>query len=140
MALTELGLEMASIKAAADLLKHRCVGLDGNYAPADGYAAGVLNADTKTGNMGPVAYKGVTIVTAKGVITAGKKVAVDADAGKVKEASALSVTVPTGSTPVTSDAAQPNLVEAGGILPQLVIGTAWDAAVNDGDLIRVKLD
>lgn len=138
--LTEMGLEMASIKAAADLVKNRCVGLDGNYAPADGYAAGILNADTKTGNIAPVAYKGIAIVTAKGAITAGQKVAVDADAGKVKAASALSIAVPSGGTTVTSDAAQPNLVEAGGVLPQRTIGTAWDTAVNDGDLIRVKLD
>jgi len=37
--------------------------------------------------------------------------------GKVRKASALSVSVPSGSTTVTSDAAQPNLVEAGSAMP-----------------------
>lgn len=37
--------------------------------------------------------------------------------GKLKAAVALSVAVPAGETPVTSNAAQPNLVEAGSVMP-----------------------
>lgn len=37
--------------------------------------------------------------------------------GEVKKAATLSVTVPSGATAVTSDAAQPNLVEAGSLMP-----------------------
>ncbi len=127
-----------SIQATADILKHRFIGFNGNYASADSRALGVSGADTKAGQYIPVVAVGIALVEASGAISAGAAVAVAAN-GKAQAATAFSVSVPSGVTAVTSDAAQPNLIEAGGVLPQAVMGYALDSASADGDIIRILL-
>ena len=50
--------------------------------------------------------------------------------GEVKAASALAVTVPSGATPVTSDAAQPDLTESGSIPPEGMIVAIAEESVD----------
>lgn len=135
---TEVILGTASILAAADLVKHRFIGFDGNLCGANAKARGVSAADTKTGQMCPINIAGEVLVESGGAITAGAALAADAN-GKAVAAAAFSATVPAGATPVTSDAAQPNLAEAGGYLPQALNGYAIDAASGAGEFIRVRL-
>jgi hypothetical protein len=87
--------------------------------------------------MAPVIVQGIAAVEAGGNIAVGDALAIDAT-GKVVAATAFSVAVPAGATPVTSDAAQPNLTEAGGVLPQAIVGYALDAGAS-GDFVRVLL-
>lgn len=135
---TEIILGASSIQAAADLAKHRFIGFDGNLCGADAKARGVSAADTKSGQMCPINIAGEVLVESGGAITQGAAIASDA-LGRAIAATAFSVTVPAGATAVTSDAAQPNLTEAGGYLPQAVNGYAVDAASAAGEFIRVRL-
>ena len=125
-----------SIIAAVDLVKQRFVGFDGNLCAADAKALGVSDADTKLGQQCPVATHGILLVETGGAVNVGDDVASDAT-GRAVAATPFSVTVPAGATPVTSDAAQPDLVEAGGVLPQAINGTALDAAAGPGEIIRI---
>ncbi len=135
---TEVILGTSSIQAAADLVKHRFIGFDGNLCGANAKARGVSAADTKSGQMCPINISGEVLVESGGAITAGAALASDAS-GKAVAATAFSVTVPAGATAVTSTAAQPDLVEAGGYLPQALNGYAVDAASGAGEFIRVRL-
>jgi hypothetical protein len=135
---TEVILGASSIQAAADLVKHRFIGFDGNLCAANAKARGVSAADTKAGQMCPINIAGEVLVETGGAITAGAAIASDAT-GKAVAATAFSVTVPAGATAVTSTAAQPDLTEAGGYLPQAVNGYAVDAAAGAGEFIRVRL-
>lgn len=58
----------------------------------------------------------VTLLLSTDTVVKGDALVAGAD-GKVRKAVALSVSVPAGGTTVTSDAAQPNLVEAGSAMP-----------------------
>lgn len=127
-----------SIAAAADVVKNRFAGLDGNYCGANARALGVFDADTKAGQQAPVMVLGIALVESGAAVTAGANVASDAS-GKAVAAAALSVSVPAGGTAVTSTAAQPTLTVAGGYLPQAVNGVALDAASGAGEFIRVRL-
>ncbi len=135
---TEVILGTSSIQAAADLVKHRFIGFDGNLCGANAKARGVSAADTKIGQMCPINIAGEVLVESGGAITAGAALASDAS-GKAVAATAFSVTVPAGATAVTSAAAQPDLTEAGGYLPQALNGYAVDAATGAGEFIRVRL-
>jgi hypothetical protein len=127
-----------SITAAVDLVKHRFIGFDGNYCGADAKALGVSETDTKAGQQCPVIVYGIALVEAGGAISKGQAVKSDAN-GKAVAATNFSVSVPAGATTVTSDAAQPDLVEAGGVLPEAVNGYALDDAAGAGEIIRVVL-
>lgn len=122
---------------AGDVVKRRFIGTDGDYAAEDGAAIGVSYDDADEGETLSVIAMGIAIVEAGGSITAGNLVAVKTD-GKAKAATAVSVAVPSGATPVTSTGAQPTLTVAGGALPQRVVGVALDDA-SDGNYFRVKL-
>lgn len=135
---TEVILGTSSIQAMADLPRHRFIGFDGYLCAADAKARGVSAVDTKIGQMCPINISGEVLVESGGAITAGAAVASNA-IGQAVAATAFSVTVPAGATTVSSDAAQPDLVEAGGYLPQAVNGYAIDAASGAGELIRVRL-
>jgi hypothetical protein len=135
---TEVPGITVSIPAAADLVKNRFIGVDGNYCAANAKALGVSQTDTKQGQQCPVVTGGVKLVESGGAVAAGEEVVSDAN-GKAVAATAFSVSVPAGGTAVTSDAAQPDLTEAGGVLPQALNGQALDAAAGAGELIRVKL-
>lgn len=116
----------------------------GTVATAGAVTLGVTEYLSKSGGDMAVIAVGVAVVLSGGVITAGQRVASNAS-GKAVAAVAASVTVavPSGATPVTSDAAQPNLTEAIGstsaYLPYYVAGIALDAAGGADEFIRVKL-
>ena len=137
-----LPLGITTITAAADVARHRLVGADGNYCGAGAQPLGCTEEKALNGDALPVIIGGIVIVETGGAITlgAGDMVAVKSDAqGRVVLATALSVSVPVGGTAVTSTGAQPNLTEAGGVLPEIVVGYALDAAAGAGEFVRVKL-
>lgn len=131
-----------SILAVVNIPKHRFVGFDGNLCAANGIALGVSEVETESGQMCPVIVTGIALIESGGAISKGASLVSDST-GKAVAASNLtvSVSVPAGSTPVTSDAAQPNLVESisGGVLPQGVNAYAIDEASGSGEIIRIKL-
>lgn len=126
-----------TIKATAAVTAKRFIGYNGQHCAANAKAVGVSAFDAASGE--PITVYGagnIVPVTAGGAISAGAYVASDAN-GKAVAASPLSVSVPAGATQVTSTAAQPDLVEAGGYLPQAVNGLAMESATADGDTILV---
>ena len=128
-----------SILAAADLARNLFIGFDGNVCGADAKAKGVSEVKTTSGEQCPVVINGIGLVLSGAAITAvGKPLVSDAN-GKAIEATAFSVSVPVDTTPVLSDAAQPNLVEAGSVLPQAINGYALDTASGADKLVRVLL-
>lgn len=136
--LTEQPILITSVKAAVDISKNFFVSFDGNLCSADAKALGVCNADTSANNEMPVTVKGIALVYSGGAITQGSAVSSDAN-GKAVAAANFSVSVPSGTTGVTSNAAQPDLTEAGSVLPQAINGYALDAASGADELIRVML-
>jgi len=99
-----------SILAAANVVKNRFIGFDGNYPAADAKSFGVINDDTDSGYQAPVVIDGIVLVEASAAITLGAKVTTT-NVGKAKAVSAS----------------------------EAVNGYALDAASADGDLIRVQL-
>lgn len=138
MSKTKQPILTTSLKAAATVVRNRFAGFDGNYCGAGERPLGVFADDTPSGEYAPVDVVGITLVISGGAITAGAPVASDAD-GYAVAAAAASVAVPAGSTPVTSDGAQPTLEVSGGYLPEAVAGYALDAATDAGEIIRVRL-
>ena len=110
---TEVILGTSSIEAAADLVKHRFIGFDGNLCGANAKARGVSATDTKSGQMCPINIVGEVLVESGGVITAGAAIASDARGRAVAAES--------------------------GYLPQALNGYAIDAATGAGEFIRVRL-
>jgi predicted RecA/RadA family phage recombinase len=131
-----------SKNATANIAKGDVVSLkDGRKCMAgDDGPFGVAITDIANGEdmKGKVLIKGIVKVVASGSIGQFTYVAPD-DNGKVKAAAALSVSVPIGDTPVTSNAAQPNLVETGSYCPDGLVGTALEAASANGDVITIIL-
>lgn len=135
---TEQVISTSTVALAGTVAQRRFVGFAGDYPSANGKALGVSYDAGVSGDIIPVITHGIVLVEASGAISVGAAVAADSN-GKAKAASAVAISVPAGATPVTSDAAQPNLVEAGGYLPQAINGYALDEASSDGDLIRIRL-
>lgn len=130
--------ERISVKALVTIAAGLFVGLDGGICAAGKKALGVSEvAADQYEQISPI-QSGVVLVTSGAAVTAGDAVVSDA-AGKAVPATAVTVTIPADSTPVTSDAAQPTLVVAGGLLPQAINGYAIDTASEEGETIRVKL-
>ncbi len=98
-----------SVTAAADLVKHRFIGFDGDYCGANEKCYGVSEADTASGQQCPLTAYGEALVETAGAISQGAKVASDAN-GKA-------VAFSTGE----------------------FNGYAVDAASGSGELIRVLL-
>lgn len=116
----------------------------GTVATAGAVTLGVTEYLSKNGGDMAVISLGVAVVKSGGAITAGQRVVSDATGRAVAAvAASVAVTVPSGATAVTSDAAQPNLVETIGAtsayLPYYVAGVALDAAGGANEFIRVKL-
>lgn len=108
------------------------------YAGAGEQAIGVLQFGIEANRMATVITNpSVALVEAGGNVTIGASAVSDAS-GKAVEATELSISVPVGATPVTSDAAQPTLVVAGSALTEKILGIFLDSGA-DGDLVRVKL-
>lgn len=135
---TETPLGAVSIEAAAALVAHIFVGLDGDVCGAGAKALGVTPVEFASGEQASAVISGVVLVLSGDAVTAGDPVKSDA-AGKAVPALDASVTVPSGSTPVTSTGAQPTLVVAGSVLPEVINGYAIDTAATTGLLIRVLL-
>ncbi|MFH2032170.1 MAG: capsid cement protein [Bacteroidota bacterium] len=135
---TEQPLLITSILAAANLTKNLFVGFDGALCSANVKPLGVIAADTLSGEQMPVSVSGITLVFSGAAVALGAPVVSNA-AGKAITATAVSVTIPVAATPVTSDAAQPTLVIAGSVLPQVIAGYAVDSASGADELIRVLL-
>ena len=166
-----------SITAAADLSKHLFAGFDGNICGANAKALGVIDADTKSGQQAPINALGVALVLSGGAIDLGAEVTSDADGKAVAVAdlaAAASVvtldsskatigadklTIDSGATPVTSTAANGDVITpaadaidladgvvaladpvlSGGVLPVAVNGRALKAATGADELIPVLL-
>lgn len=138
---THQPLGNTSILAAAALGKHLFVGADGNVCGANKKALGVTEVDAALGEQASVIFSGIALVLSGGAITVTDElvpVASDA-AGKAVAATALSATVPSGATPVTSTGAQPAMTMAGSATPQKINGWALDSATGANQLIRVLL-
>lgn len=96
-----------SLPALVDLPERRFVGFDGGLCAAGAKAIGVVEADTESGNVAPANVLGIMLVEAGAAVSAGADVQSDA-AGKA----------------IPKDAGLSN-------------GIALDAALADGDLIRI---
>jgi hypothetical protein len=131
-------LGSVSVLAAANISKHLFVGFDGNVCAVNAKAIGVSEVDTTSGEMAGIIFNGVALVKSGAALTAGAAVVSDAS-GRAIAATALTFTIPTGATNVTSSAAQPALTKTGSVLPQAVNGYAMDAASGADEIIRVLL-
>ena len=80
---TEQPILITSITAAADLVKHRFVKYDGNYASLGQRALGVCIADTKHGEQAPVCTHGIVLVETSASFVAGDSAGIDEN-GKIK--------------------------------------------------------
>ncbi len=127
-----------SITAAASIVKNRFIGFNGNICAANAKAIGVSDANSDTGEQLPVVIGGIALIASGSAVSQGNALVSNAS-GKAIPATAFSVSVPSGATPVTSNLAQPDLVEAGSVLPQSVNGYALDAAAGADELIRVLI-
>jgi hypothetical protein len=129
-----------SLQAQANLVKHRFIGFDGNYCVADAKSLGVSQTDTEQLQQCPVIVTGIALIESGEAINAGNPLVAGTDGVALVAASlAVSVAVPAGATPVTSDAAQPDLTETitGSVTPQAINGYALDDASDAGEIIRV---
>lgn len=108
------------------------------HAGVNGLAIGVVVAGVEQAANATVTTCGiVNVLVGDGGVTENTYVTSDAD-GKAIAVAAVSVSVPSDSTPVTSTDAQPTLVVAGGALPVKVLGVAL-ASKSGGELVAVKL-
>lgn len=148
-----------SLTAAADTDPNLFIDFSGAVCGTQGMKPlGVSEVKTLSGEQLGVICQGIAVVLSGGAITKGVAVITN-NAGKAIAASALAcatttttdgtVTVPSGATPVTSDAAQPTLVVdlasdststlSGAVPPDEIVGYALDAASGAGEYIRVLL-
>ncbi|HSA05728.1 MAG TPA: DUF2190 family protein [Candidatus Gastranaerophilales bacterium] len=72
-------LLMETVQAAVNLEKQRFIGFDGNYCTANAKALGVCDVEIESGQYAPVALFGILLMQTAGAITAGSKVASDAN-------------------------------------------------------------
>ena len=72
-------LLMETVKAATDLDKQRFIGFSGNYCTLNEKALGVCDVEIEAGQYAPVALFGILLVQTAGAITAGSKIASDAN-------------------------------------------------------------
>jgi len=70
---------MESVKAAVNIEKQRFIGFDGNYCGENLKALGVSDIETEQGQYTPVVINGILLIKTAGAITAGNKVASDAN-------------------------------------------------------------
>jgi len=85
-----------TIQAAANLVKHRFVSAAGAYATENTRAYGVLQADTDSGEQGPVDSLGELVVETEGAIAVNDEVAVGTD-GKAKSQAVATGTAQAGA-------------------------------------------
>ncbi len=142
-----------SILVSADTKKHRFIGFDGALCVAGAKALGVSQVDAGSGEMMSVDVLGILLVETNEAISVGdpiKSAGSGADAGRAGKAtdvavsSAITSSVDTGATPVTSTAADGEVVTStavntviGGVLPEAINGYALDSASGAGEFIRI---
>lgn len=68
-----------SLKATADVVKHRFAGFGGAYPTAGTKALGVFQADTDNGEMAPVDPLGILLIESGGAISAEAEVEAGTD-------------------------------------------------------------
>ncbi|MEI8390815.1 MAG: capsid cement protein [bacterium] len=68
-----------TLKAAVNIEKQRFIGFDGNYCGANAKAYGVSDVEIEAEQYAPVALFGILLVKTAGAITAGTRVASDAN-------------------------------------------------------------
>jgi hypothetical protein len=135
MELTQHTIQQITIKAAAETVRSRFIGFDGNHCAAGKKAVGVSEFDGYTNKNMPVHTYGVVIVEAgAAILEAGTPVTSDAN-GKAVAASELALA--DGAVGVTADAAAPTLT--GSITPEAINGYAVTTAAAAGEFILVKL-
>lgn len=166
-----------SITAAAALSAHYFVGLDGNVCGSGAKALGVTLADCASGSQASLQIRGVAVVLSGAAISAvgpvksdsaGKAIpavtfaaaapAVTYDSSKLT-IGANKLTIDSGVTPVTSSAANGDIVTAaadamaaasgfvalaapaltGSVLPEVINGYAIDTAGGANEYVRVLL-
>lgn len=103
---------------------------------ADGTTADDFAADDIVKVLGGVGAGLIGVLAVSQTIIAGDLL-VCAVKGRLQKAAALAITVPSGSTAVTSTAAQPNLTEAGTLPPSgsgggIVVARAEEDVTTDG--------
>jgi hypothetical protein len=135
---TQIPLGSASVTAASALTKNLFIGFDGALCGASAKSLGVSDTGAACCEQIPVIISGIALVLSGGSFSRGSAVTSNS-AGKAVAATAFSVTVPSGATQVTSSAAQPNLVEAGSVLPESINGYALDESTGSDQLIRILL-
>jgi hypothetical protein len=128
----ELKIETVADMYAGRIVKKGTTDADMQAGTAGCTPLGVLGWEQTNAKHRPALISTIYLVNALAAVLSGPMIVklllstdtvVKGDAlvaganGKVRKASALSVTVPAGGTTVTSDAAQPNLVEAGSTMP-----------------------
>ena len=96
-----------SVVAIANQTRRRFVGFDGNVCAAGVKALGVVEADTESGGVAPANVQGVILVEAGVAIAVGAEVQFDATGRAITKAAGVAN------------------------------GTAWDAAIAAGDVIRI---
>lgn len=131
-------LGSVSVLAAVNINKHLFVGFDGSICAANAKAVGVSEVNTNAGEMAGIIISGVALIKTGGAVSAGAALVSDSS-GRAAAATALTFTIPSGSTNVTSSSAQPALTKAGSVLPQVINGYAMDAASGADEIIRVLL-
>lgn len=131
----------SSFRAGASLNKYRFVKLSSGkivHCGAGQKAIGLTELDWDNNDMCSIINYGIALVeVGSGGATEGAEAVSDGN-GKAVIATNLTATLPTGSTDVLSNAAQPSATIAGGALPQKVLGTFLDT-VAEGGLTRLLL-
>lgn len=125
-------IDSVKVTATATLTRFLMGQLDGTLASTGEYGFPIL-FDAVSGDTTTLQTMGIGVATAGGSITAGNLLACDS-AGKLVAASALSATVPSSGTTVTSSSAQPAMTMAGGVTPQIIVGIALNDASSDGQV------
>lgn len=106
----QLGI-VTSATALVDVTKNLIANVSGGLCNATDVPLGIINADTDTGEIIPVAVTGIALVYSGAVVTIGDLVKADANSKAI--------------TTATND--------------KLVVGKALDAATGADELIRVIL-
>jgi hypothetical protein len=135
---TQIPIGTTSIEAAEAVVAKRFIGFDGYYCGAGAKAAGASEMEAAIGEQIPVNFAGIVLVESGGTFSIADAIVSDST-GRAVAATTFSALFPSGSTPVLSDAAQPDLNLAGGVLPQAINGHAMEAATASGQYVQIML-
>jgi hypothetical protein len=123
-----------SIPATAAMGKDTFCSMTGGVPAAGAKCLGVNIEDVISGDMASIAFSGIKQIISGGIFNAGDPITTDANGQAVKAAN-LSIT--TGATQVTGDAASPTF--QGAVTPVAINGYSLDASAVSGTLVRIKI-